>query len=36
MQAGGKSVMEVTDIPFNGERYGGVKDGQHLVDRNSP
>jgi PhnB protein len=26
IQAGGKSVMEVTDIPFNGERYGGVKD----------
>ncbi len=26
IQAGGKSVIEVTDIPFNGERYGGVKD----------
>jgi PhnB protein len=26
IRAGGKSVMEVTDIPFNGERYGGVKD----------
>jgi PhnB protein len=26
IQAGGKSLMEVADIPFNGERYGGVKD----------
>ena len=26
IQAGGESVMEVTDIPFNGERYGGAKD----------
>jgi uncharacterized glyoxalase superfamily protein PhnB len=26
LQAGGESVMEVTRIPFNGERYGGVKD----------
>ena len=26
LSAGGVSVMPVTDIPFNGERYGGVKD----------
>ena len=26
IEAGGTSVMAVTDIPFNGERYGGVKD----------
>ncbi len=26
IQAGGTSVMEVRDIPFNGERYGGVRD----------
>jgi uncharacterized glyoxalase superfamily protein PhnB len=26
LQAGGTSVKEVQDIPFNGERYGGVKD----------
>jgi PhnB protein len=26
IQAGGQSVMEVMDIPFNGERYGGVRD----------
>jgi uncharacterized glyoxalase superfamily protein PhnB len=26
IQAGGKSMMKVTDIPFSGERYGGVKD----------
>lgn len=24
--AGGTSVREVADIPFNGERYGGVRD----------
>ena len=24
--AGGASVMEPTDVPFAGERYGGVKD----------
>jgi PhnB protein len=24
--AGGESVKEVQDIPFNGERYGGVRD----------
>jgi PhnB protein len=26
LQAGGTSVAEVRNIPFNGERYGGVKD----------
>ena len=26
LEAGGTSVAEVRDIPFNGERYGGVKD----------
>jgi uncharacterized glyoxalase superfamily protein PhnB len=26
LRAGGRSVMAVIDIPFNGERYGGVKD----------
>jgi PhnB protein len=36
LEAGGKSVMEVTDIPFNGERYGGKRPGwQHLVDCDS-
>ena len=26
LAAGGTSVKEVQDIPFNGERYGGVRD----------
>lgn len=26
VEAGGASVMEPTDMPFAGERYGGVKD----------
>jgi PhnB protein len=36
IQGGSESVMEVTDIPFNGERHGGVKDSTGYVRPMTP